>query len=34
MLISVRAPRRAGGLNISGVDVIVYSWIRVFTEPR
>ncbi len=25
MLISVRAPHRAGGLNISGVDVIVCS---------
>ena len=31
MLISVRAPHRAGGLNISGVDVIVYSWIRVIS---
>ena len=28
MLISVRAPHRAGGLNISGVDVIVYSWLK------
>ena len=26
MLISVRAPHRAGGLSISGVDVIVYSY--------
>ena len=31
MLISVRARRRVGGLNISGVDVIVYSWIRVIS---
>ena len=31
MLISVRAPHRAGGLSISGVDVIVYSWLRVIS---
>ena len=34
MLISVRAPHRAGGLSISGVDVIVYSWLRVLLEPE
>ena len=28
MLISVYAPHRAGGLSISGVDVIVYSWLK------
>ena len=28
MLISVHAPHRAGGLSISGVDVIVYSWLK------
>jgi len=27
MLISVHAPYRAGGVSISGVDVIVYSWL-------
>ena len=28
MLISVRAPHRAGWLSMSGVDVIVYSWLK------